>query len=289
VRHAATYALGKIGDKRIVDGLVAALKDSDSSVRWAASDALREIGDARAVDGLVAALKDEDSRVRVNAVVALVKIGGERAVDGLVATLKDSDSSVRWAVADALGEIGGERAVDGLVAALKHQDSGVRWRATKGLKKIGDHRAVDRLVAALKDPNDEVRKGAAEALYELEKKKIITYPSYQPPKVSDILGRPVIVISSDDAFISRARFPLWGEDEEIAQKLAKLSKLCHIQFASNEAAYEETVAEFRRIGEQLCANGGDERMRLIACRVQALGGRSRDCENYWSGICGWLA
>jgi hypothetical protein len=43
------------------------------------------------------------------------------------------------------------------------------------------------------------------------------------------------------------------------------------------------------MGEQLCANGGNERMKRIAYRMQAFGGRSQDCEMYWVGLCGWMA
>ncbi len=45
-----------------VDGLVAALKDTDAGVRRQAAAALGEIGNARAVTGLMDALKDADRR-----------------------------------------------------------------------------------------------------------------------------------------------------------------------------------------------------------------------------------
>jgi hypothetical protein len=47
---------------------------------------------------------------------------------------------------------------------------------------------------------------------------------------------------------NNAKTALQSEDEEIAKKLAQLSKLSDIQYATDKDAYEKTVAEFRRIG-----------------------------------------
>jgi hypothetical protein len=104
-----------------------------------------------------------------------------------------------------------------------------------------------------------------------------------------VVGVPVTSLRSEEeeTVASRLQSTLDVEDEEIAKKLAQLSKLSDIQYATDRAAYEKTIAEFRKIGEQLCANGGDERMRRIALRAETFGGRKQDCEMYWAGICGW--
>src|SRR5262245_39990300 len=57
--------------EQAVDGLVAALKDTDAGVRRQAAAALGEIGNARAVTGLMDALKDADPDVRQHALSAL--------------------------------------------------------------------------------------------------------------------------------------------------------------------------------------------------------------------------
>ena len=101
VRKNAVEALGKIGDNRAVEPLIAALNDSDSDVREYAADALGEIGDKRAVEPLIVALRDSNDNVRNNSVWALGKIGDKRAVEPLIASLKDSDS-VRSEAAIAL-------------------------------------------------------------------------------------------------------------------------------------------------------------------------------------------
>lgn len=127
-------------------------------------------------------------------------------------------------------------------------------------------------------------KWKAEERHKKEKKSRSYRPSYQGG------GMPVIDLRStkEKNIESGAGLELQGEDEEIAQKLAKLSTLSTVQYSSDKAAYEKTVVEFRKIGEQLCANGGDARMKRIAYRVKALGGSIRLCEMYWDGICGWM-
>ncbi len=87
----------------------------------------------------------------------------------------------------------------------------------------------------------------------------------------------------------QASSPLSPEDEVIAKRLVELDQLTDDQYSSDRAAYDRTVEEFRRLGEQLCDGGGDERMKRVAYRMRALGGRSRNCEVYWDGICGWMA
>lgn len=286
----------KMEAKRDVEGLIKALKYKrmnftwslygnmdydkgpelglkDALVRSSAAEALGRIGDAQVVDGLIDALRECFGTVRLSASEALGKIGGEHAVDGLIALLNDKDGYTR--VANLAS-----------VAQRKDWYSKVRSAAAESLGKIDSTAAVFALTAALKDPEVKVRDSAEKALKELEKKVMAS--GYQP---SIVLGTSVIDLRSEEeqAMASHAQSTLHVEDEEIAKKLVQLSRLSDIQYAADKAAYEKTVAEFRRIGEQLCANGGDERMRSIAYRVEALGGRSQDCEMYWAGICGWIA
>ena len=192
VRQAAAEVLGKIGDPRAVEPLIAALKDAEWIVREAAAKALGKIGDTRAVEPLIAALKDQNSWARAAAAESLGKIGDPRAVELLIATLKDKDSGVRKAAAKALDHLGWEPAqdeiagwywiakrdwdkcvalgaltVEPLIAALKDAGWSVRADAAKALGKIGDPRVVEPLIAALKDKDEYVRKAADEALVKI--------------------------------------------------------------------------------------------------------------------------
>jgi HEAT repeat protein len=143
-----------------VNGLIKALRyRKDEGVRQAAAEVLGKIGDPRAVEPLIAALKDAEWRVRAAAAYALGKIKDPRAVEPLIAALKNES---RAAAAYALGEIKDPRAVEPLIAALKDKD--VRASAAEALGKIGDPRAVEPLIDALQDKEWFVRRTAAEAL-----------------------------------------------------------------------------------------------------------------------------
>src|SRR5229473_2506993 len=95
------------GSEAAIDGLVAALKDTDAGVRRAAVNALAELNSRRAVPALSAALKDGDPDVRKRAITSLGEIGDARALDALTLALKDEDASIRRSAAMAIAEIGG--------------------------------------------------------------------------------------------------------------------------------------------------------------------------------------
>ena len=88
---------------------------------------------------------------------------------------------------------------------------------------------------------------------------------------------------------AKAQFALTSEDEQYAYTLVRLFRDSKALFSTDKAAYEAKRAEARAIGQHLCEHGGDDRMTLVAYRVQALGGSTRDCEYAWDGIGGWMA
>ena len=62
----------------------------------------------KVIEGIIAALKDDDKYGRKGAVIALGEIGDERAVESLIATLKDEDRYVPSAAAKVLNKITGK-------------------------------------------------------------------------------------------------------------------------------------------------------------------------------------
>ncbi len=148
VRFDAVTLLGKIGDARAVEPLIAAL--ALRNVPLPTAEALGRIGDVRAVGPLIAALEDEPRP----AAEALGNIGDARAVEPLIGALERAPD----AAARALGKIGDARAVESLIAALKNTAPAA---AAEALGRIGDARAVEPLIAALKDAAPAA---AAEAL-----------------------------------------------------------------------------------------------------------------------------
>jgi len=63
-RWGAADALGRIGDERVVEPLIAAMKDPDPRVRKKAAWALGQIGDIRGQRPLLEAIRDENDDVR---------------------------------------------------------------------------------------------------------------------------------------------------------------------------------------------------------------------------------
>jgi HEAT repeat protein len=174
IRRRGVKRLGEVGDPRVVESLIAALKDEDQVVRWRAVEALKEIG-GPAVEPLIAALKDEDPDVCQLAAETLREIG-DPAVEPLIAVLADAswrtsgssdeDPDVRWQAAKVLGKIG-DPAVEPLIVALADEHQEGRWLVAEALGKIGDPRAVEPLIVALADEHQGVRCQAAEALGEI--------------------------------------------------------------------------------------------------------------------------
>ena len=153
---------------RIVQALIAALRDSDAEVRLAAAEALGDLEDRRAVPGLVAALRDGSSEVRHAAVHALGHLEDTAAVMPMIGLLGDANAETRAEAAHTLGQLEDTRATQPLLPLLRDASVEVRRAAAEALGDLEDPRAADALAAALGDADAEVRQEAADALGRLE-------------------------------------------------------------------------------------------------------------------------
>jgi hypothetical protein len=100
----------------------------------------------------------------------------------------------------------------------------------------------------------------------------------QKPVVYDLRG------SDEKRFEEEGRGDLGGEDEQLARNI---SDLLSAPLAGG-GTKPEVIAELKKLGEYIGANGGDPRMRKVAYRVNTLyPGGARLLEFYWTGICGW--
>jgi HEAT repeat protein len=119
-----------------VNGLIEALGyQDDHNVRLAAASALGRVGDSRAVEPLIAALEDQ-ARVREVAIIALGKIGDPRSVESLTTALDDDDWEIRSTIAKSLGAIGDPQSIDSLIELLRDKHENVRWYASQALEAI---------------------------------------------------------------------------------------------------------------------------------------------------------
>jgi hypothetical protein len=109
VRIAATLRLGTAGRTESVEPLVHALGNlrlGRSGLVAAAADALGKIGEARAIEPLIAALKISDPAAKAVIVEALGKLNDAKAVEAIRPLLKTDHSGLRRASAVALNSLG---------------------------------------------------------------------------------------------------------------------------------------------------------------------------------------
>ena len=152
-----------------IEELFTKLKEGSAPGRFTAANRLGKMGDKKAVDHLIAALDDEDDKVLDNVIFALGEIGDARAVPHLVRMLGRSKSGrARKSAAKALGMLCSKDAVNALVRALKDEDFKVRKSAARSLGQIGDRAAVPALKEAMSDPDYTVVKYVEDALDRLE-------------------------------------------------------------------------------------------------------------------------
>jgi HEAT repeat protein len=168
IRYLAAGQLGRLGDRRAVDPLLAALNDPDFIVQYWAVQALGdigEVGDTRVVDALIPLLKHTDPGLRSRAAQALGMIGDRRAYEPLLALRDDPALYPRAHAVEALGRLRDERALEVLTQILSGKDaSWVRSMAAKGLGYLADRRAIPALTAAAADASEQVSSAAKEAL-----------------------------------------------------------------------------------------------------------------------------
>ena len=161
----AVEALVRIGSAA-VEPLMALFNDKDVTVWEAACTALGKIGDRRAVEPMLALLGKSSVVAE-----ALGRIGDERAVEPLIAELQKEirTTYASGAVAKALGDIGDRRAVEPLTEAFK---SSMSWEITveavQTLSQFGEQSIVEPLIKHdLFSPGHRARELAAKALEKL--------------------------------------------------------------------------------------------------------------------------
>jgi hypothetical protein len=159
------YQIGRtwVRDPKVVDALIAALKDPDRAVREDATIALGMIGDPSAIDALIEAMKD--GAVKRHAIASLGMIGDPRALPAVLDALKgkgikqegtptpgcivSEDAFIKEAAATALGQFRDPRVIPDLIMLLK--DGVLREKASAALVAIGDS-AIEPLIAFMHDP-----------------------------------------------------------------------------------------------------------------------------------------
>jgi HEAT repeat protein len=136
-------------DPKFVDELLTLFDDAqkdDPRVRRYLALALGRLGDKRAVSGLVKCVEttspDADPETLIYSIWALGAIGDPLAVPPLVRLAQADDAGLRKAAVHALGAIPSEAAKPPLVTALQDAVVDVRWNAALALARRGDPAAA---------------------------------------------------------------------------------------------------------------------------------------------------
>lgn len=168
LRVEAVAALAAGGDDGAVEPLIRSLEqDGTAQVRAAAADALGRLGDRRAVPALLAAVRDAAPVTRQMAVRALGRLADPRAAEPLTDLLAAAaGKTLRQEAAWALGNVPGADAA-GLVEALSDPSFHVRRAAACSLGKLGRPSSRAPLRAAADDEEPFVRAAANWALQRL--------------------------------------------------------------------------------------------------------------------------
>jgi HEAT repeat protein len=176
------YQIGRswVREPKVVNALIAMLRDPDRAVREDATIALGMIGDPLAIDALLEAMKD--GAVKRHAIASLGMIGDPRALPAVLNALKgkgipqagtptpgcivSEDAFIKEAAATALGHFRDARVIPDLIMLLK--DGVLREKAASALVLLGDT-AIEPLISFLHDPK------ASEV--ESEGERVLSYAS----------------------------------------------------------------------------------------------------------------
>jgi HEAT repeat protein len=177
LRWRAAEVLGRIGDRRAVEPLIALLKDEDAGVREAAAMALGRIRDPNAVQPLTAALEDEDPSVQVRAALALAEFGDESVIEPLRTLYQRSTPEAVAQAEKAKAEAEGKAQEPSAKEAQAQQEEApppdtrfeVREAVVRALGRLGSKAsgAIEAVRSAVEDPHEVVRAAACQALGQL--------------------------------------------------------------------------------------------------------------------------
>ena len=213
--------MGRFGDTRAVEPLIAALKDESALVRVKAAASLGLLADPKAMEPLIEALQDVRPAVRRSAIQSLGRFHEARVVGPLSDLLQDSDNDVALSAAAQLVKIGGA-GLDSVLALLNQQNPEAKRVAIRALGGSKEARACEALVSCVKEILKDSRKPP--------------YPESDLPKeISDALLKvdapavePVISTLQDkDPLLRRWGAELLGKmnDSRAAEPLLGLLRL----------------------------------------------------------------
>lgn len=150
----AAFKLGREREAIVVQPLIEASNDTETTVRVRVAEALGTRTEAEVVPVLIKLIQDDDPVVRRTAADSLGNLADPRGLSHLCSALKDEDHTVRSHAAEALGEIPADEAAQPLVDAFLHdEDDNVRYFAKQSLGKVGKT-AIETILNIMQETDD---------------------------------------------------------------------------------------------------------------------------------------
>lgn len=173
-RQQAAIELGRIQGAEVIEPLLAALNDIDSTVRANVASGLGLNQVADAVEPLISLLGDDEDIVRERAATALAQIGDSRSIPALIDAIDDSGTWARNRIIYVLGASKAAESVEPLIVQLDNADISTQGVAAWALGAIGDLRALPPLMELLNSSSASVRGNVAYAIGELAQEESIS-------------------------------------------------------------------------------------------------------------------
>ena len=140
------------------------VKDRRRAVRWAGARAVGEIGGRDAVEGLLAMLEDRDSGLVRNAQEVLLETAPEAGREIVRHARTTKSASARLAAVELLGALRDTGASELLLELADAPDAELRTKVVKAAAALCDPRFLDTFRRSLSDPVWSVRCQAANGL-----------------------------------------------------------------------------------------------------------------------------
>jgi HEAT repeat protein len=163
IHHSQIYiiqALGLLGDKGAIPGLIKSLKTEDGDIRFCAAEALGRLCNNEGVPILIQALESSDGVRRqcfeaidytIRASHILGKLKSKAAIPRLINLLDNSDSSVRRSAIFSLGEIDPTSVISRLFKLLRDSDFSVRKSASIVLSRVDSEVVTSKFLEIIED------------------------------------------------------------------------------------------------------------------------------------------
>jgi HEAT repeat protein len=174
--YKAATALGAIGSREAIDGLIGVMRNSkETKLRVAAAKTLENISSAEVAASLIAVVSDNKTPDELKTVVIsnLSKIGGTEAIAAIRNAAESNSDTVRRSAITALAGIKDPVAVSSLIALVERSNYPSRDYAIYNLgeSKITDSLPVLRRIVVDKQSPTDVRVSACSALTKMQDKQ----------------------------------------------------------------------------------------------------------------------